>query len=542
MRGEIDLTQTKRPIKVEELTAQKRKEKALKNPPPELTGDLHTDLALIDKLLHYSSDIIVREFTLSAGDGLGAGLVYADALVDKKVIDQDIMQPLMHLARLSKPHHPLTKGNTFKYVEEHLLTIGEITITSQIDTILAGILYGDTALFIDGSPSAILANTKGWSMRAPSEPNVEAVVRGPREGFTETLIVNLGLIRRRLKDPDLAVEIMEIGQRSKTSISLLYVADIASPELIAKLRRRLENISIDGIVDSGYIEQLIEDSTISPFPQILSTERPDKVVANLLEGRAAILVDGTPFALIAPAVWAQFFHSPEDYYERSHIATFIRLIRLLAMTFSLTLPAIYIAFTSFHPEMLPATLALAIAAARSRVPFSLFLEALIMETMVEILREASVRLPGPIGPTIGIVGGLVLGDAAVRAGIVSPLTVIVVAITAIGSFASPSYSGAISFRILRYPLMFLAATFGFYGIIVGLILIIIHVASLESLGVPYLAPYAPFHLEGQKDAILRLPWRYCWKRPLEVGPQDTERMPKPRGQNRGGGKPDYEER
>ena len=199
-------------------------------------------------------------------DGLGAGLVYADALVDKKVIDQDIMQPLMHLARLSKPHHPLTKGNTFKYVEEHLLTIGEITITSQIDTILAGILYGDTALFIDGSPSAILANTKGWSMRAPSEPNVEAVVRGPREGFTETLIVNLGLIRRRLKDPDLAVEIMEIGQRSKTSISLLYVADIASPELVGKLRRRLENISIDGIVDSGYIEQLIEDSTIS-FPR-----------------------------------------------------------------------------------------------------------------------------------------------------------------------------------------------------------------------------------------------------------------------------------
>lgn len=534
------MAQKKRPIKLKELTAQRKKERILQNPPRELTGDLNIDLSLLDKLLHRSADIVIREFTLSAGEGIGVGLVYADALVDKQVIDQDIMQPLMHLARLSHLDQILTRDNAFQYVEEHLLTIGEIRITNKLDAILGGVLYGDTAILLDGSSFAILANTKGWSMRTPSEPNVEAVVRGPREGFTETLIVNLGLIRRRLKDPDLSVEIMEIGKRSKTSISLLYVADLASPELIRRLRQRLKNISIDGIVDSGYIEQLIEDSTISPFPQILSTERPDKVVANLLEGRAAILVDGTPFALIAPAVWAQFFHSPEDYYERSHIATFIRLIRLLAMTFSLTLPAIYIAFTSFHPEMLPTTLALAIAAARSRVPFSLFLETLIMETMVEVLREASVRLPGPIGPTIGIVGGLVLGDAAVGAGIVSPLTVIVVAITAIGSFASPSYSGAISFRILRYPLMFLAATFGFYGIIIGLILIVIHVASLHSLGVPYLAPYAPFHLEGQKDAILRLPWPYFWQRPTEIRPQDTERMPRPRGKNKVGGKPDHE--
>ncbi|MGI6143082.1 MAG: spore germination protein [bacterium] len=529
------MAQTKKPIKTKELITQRKIDEVLENPPRELTGDLATDLALVEKLFHHSADIVIREFALGTEERIEVGLIYADALANKRVIDQDIMQGLMHRAGLVKVGQPLTRSNAFQYIEEYLLTIGEIKVTNQVDKILGSILSGDTALFIDGSPKAYLTNTRGWSMRTPTEPNVEAVIRGPREGFTETLIVNLGLVRRRLKDPDLKVEMFEIGKRTKTSISLLYIVDIINPKIVAELRRRLENISIDGIVDSGYVEQLIEDSTASPFPQIHSTERPDKVVANLLEGRAAIIVDGSPFALIAPSVWAQFFHSPEDYYERSHIGTFVRLIRLLSMFFSLTLPALYIAFTSFHPDMLPIPLALAIAGARSGVPFSPFLETLIMEIMVEILREASVRLPGPIGQTIGIIGGLILGDASVRAGIVSPLTVIIVAITAIGSFASPSYSSAIAFRMLRFPLMVLATTFGFYGVSVGLILITIHVASLDSLGVPYLTPYAPFMPEGQKDAILRLPWSLSRMRAPEVKPQDKWRMPKPKGKRKKGG-------
>ncbi len=529
------MTQTKKPIRARELASQRKREEVLKEPPQELTGDLKADMALIKKLVHYSSDIVFREFALGTEERVEAGLIYADALVNKQVIDQDIMQGLMHWAGLVRAGQPLTRSNAFQYIEEYLLTIGEIKITGQVEEILGGILSGDTALLIDGSPQAYLTNTRSWAMRTPTEPNVEAVIRGPREGFTETLIVNLGLVRRRLKDPDLKVETFEIGKRTKTSVSLLYVVDIINPRIVTELRRRLQKISIDGIVDSSYVEQLIEDSTASPFPQIHSTERPDKVVANLLEGRAAIIVDGSPFALIAPAVWAQFFHSPEDYYERSQIGTFVRIIRLLSMFFSLTLPAIYIAFTSFHPEMLPIPLALAISGARSGVPFSPFLETLVMEIMVEILREASVRLPGPIGQTIGIIGGLILGDASVRAGIVSPLTVIIVAITAIGSFASPSYSSAIAFRMLRFPLMVLATTFGFYGVSVGLILITIHVASLDSVGVPYLTPYAPFMPEGQKDAILRLPWSLSRRRAPEVKPQDKWRMPRPRKKGQKGG-------
>ncbi|MGI6575843.1 MAG: spore germination protein [bacterium] len=519
------MTQTKKPIKAAKLAAQRKKTEVLKKPPRELTGDLNADMTLLRKKLHNSSDIVFREFTLGVATGIRIGLIYTDGLVNKQVIDQDIMQGLMHFARIGSRQQNLTNSNIFHFIEEHLLTIGEIKITDQVDTILGSILSGDTALLMDGSKQAYLTNTRGWIMRSPTEPTVEAVVRGPREGFTETLMVNLGLIRRRLKDPDLKVESFKVGKRSQTDVVLLHIADLANLDLVAELRRRIENINIDGILDSGYLEQLIEDSTASPFPQIQSTERPDKVVANLLEGRAAILVDGTPFALIAPAVWAQFFHSAEDYYERAQISTLVRLVRLLSMFFSLTLPSIYIAFISFHPEMLPTTLALAIAAARSGVPFSPFLEILIMEIMVEILREASVRLPGPIGPTVGIVGGLVLGDASVRAGIVSPLTVIVVAVTAISSFASPSYSSAAAFRMLRFPLMVLAATFGFYGITVCLILIGVHVASLESLGVPYLAPYAPFYLEGQLDAIIRSPLSWQRRRPPEVRAQDQWRMP-----------------
>lgn len=517
------MTQIKKPIKVADYTKKRKEEVVLDNPPRKITTNLHTNLSLLKKLFHNSSDIIIRKFTLDASE-IEVGLVYLDCLTDKHVINQDIMQQLMYR---TYSRYKLTKNNAFEYVKEYLLTIGEIEFSSEVETILDSILSGNTALFIDGSEQAILTSTKGWAMRSPTEPTVEAVVRGPREGFTETLMVNLGLIRRRLKDPDLIVKMLNIGRRTKTSVAVLYVSDLANPKIISELCQRLNSIDIDGILESGYIEQLIQDSTATPFPQIHSTERPDKIVANLLEGRAAIIVDGTPIALIVPSVWTQFFHSPEDYYERFQIASFIRLIRLLSMSFSLILPSIYIAFSSFHPEMLPTTLALAISAARAGVPFSPFLETLLMEIMVEIVREASVRLPGPIGPTIGIVGGLVIGEAAVRAGIVSPLTVVIIAITAISSFTSPSYSSAIALRLLRFPFMILAATFGFYGIAIGIILLGIHLTSLESFGVPYLAPYTPFYLEGQRDAIIRFPWNLLLRRPPELDVQDEWRQPQP---------------
>ena len=304
----------------------------------------------------------------------------------------------------------------------------------------------------------------------------------------------------------------------------MYIDGLAHPPMVQEMLARLEKINVDSILESGYIEQLIQDRRWSPFPQIQNTERPDKVVANLLEGKVSILVDGTPFALIAPAVFSQFYQSPEDYYERFYIATLLRFIRIISITIALLLPSLYIAFSSFHPEMIPSRLVIAMAAGRSTVPFPSLVEALFMELAIEILREASVRLPGPIGPTIGIVGALVVGEAAVSAGLVSPVMVIIVAVTTIGSFASPSYSAAIAIRMLRFPVMLLAGMFGLYGIMLFLIVILIHLSSLKSFGVPYMSPLSPLNLKGMKDLFIRAPHHLLRTRPTMFHIQDEIRM------------------
>jgi hypothetical protein len=298
---------------------------------------------------------------------------------------------------------------------------------------------------------------------------------------------------------------------------------------VKDVEKRLNQIKIDGILESGYVEELIMDQTWTPFPMIQNTERPDAVVAHLLEGQVAILVDGTPHALIAPAIFTQFYNSPEDYYERYLVSTFLRFIRLLSLIIALLLPSLYIAFVSFHPEMIPSKLAIAMAAGRATVPFSPILEALTMEISVEILREASIRLPGPIGPTIGIVGGLVIGNAAVAAGLVSPAFVIVVGLTTISSYANPNYNAAISVRLIRFPMMFMAGMFGLYGIMIGLMLLLLHLVQLRSFGVPYMAPLAPLNLDALKDSLIRVPWPWMKRRPTIYKVEDIVRQ-------KGGGK------
>jgi len=349
-------------------------------------------------------------------------------------------------------------------------------------------------------------------------------VRGSREGLSETITVSLGMIRRRLKDPHLRVDLFEIGKRTKTNVAMLYIKGIADPKIVKEFKKRLDRINIDGVLESGYIEELIMDQVWSPFPQIQNTERSDVVVGHLLEGKVALVVDGTPHVLIAPAVFTQFYHSAEDYFERYMISSALRLIRLISLVIALLLPSIYIALISYHPEMIPNTLAIAMAAGRSVVPFIPILEALIMEFSVEILREASIRLPGPIGPTIGIVGALVIGDAAVTAGLVSPTMVIVVGLTTISSYANPNYNAAISLRILRFPFMIAAATFGLYGIMILLFLLLIHLSQLKSFGVPYMGPFGPLNLKDIKDSFIRVPWKWMIQRPSIYRPQDKIRQ------------------
>ncbi|HHY92157.1 MAG TPA: spore germination protein [Firmicutes bacterium] len=514
-----------KPVPAAELKNRRQEEEVLQKQPAELTGNLSADLKLLRSLLHDSSDVVVRQIRLPAERDVELALIYVDGLADKRVVDLDILQGLMHLARIQGFLDRLSKGNTLEVIQAHLLTIGEIKVMAEVKKIIHSLLSGDTFMLVENAAQGLIINTRGYETCGVQEPTIEAVVRGPREGFSESLRTNVSLLRRRIKDPDLVVEMLTVGDRTQTDVALVYIKDLANVKLVKEIKGRIEKLRTDAILESGYIEQMLQDRSLTVFPQMQGTERPDKVAAGILEGRVAIIVDGTPFVLLAPAVWAQFFQSPEDFYERAQIGTFIRFIRLVAMASSLLLPSTYIALASFHPEMLPTSLALALAAARTGVPFSLLTETLLMEIAVEIVREASVRLPGPVGPTVGIVGGLILGEASVRAGIVSPLTVIIVAITAIGSFATPSYSSAIALRLLRFPFMFLAASFGLIGISAGLILLTIHVASLESIGVPYLAPYAPFHLEAQGDAIPRRSWPYLKERPTFLKPQDVERLP-----------------
>lgn len=379
-------------------------------------------------------------------------------------------------------------------------------------------------LFLEGYQTCIVASTRGWRDRAVSEPQSQTVVRGPRDSFTETLRTNTALIRRRIKSPKLWIESQQIGEFTKTDIALVYIDGIADEQVIQEVKERLSKIDIDGILESGYIEELIQDEDYTPFPTMHNTERPDSVAAGLLEGRIAILVDGTPFVLMVPALFIQFFQAAEDYYQRADISTLIRLMRYMAFFLALLTPSAYIALTTFHQEMLPFALLISIAAQREGVPFPAIIEAFIMEITFEILREAGVRLPRAVGSAISIVGALVLGEAAVQAGLVSPAMVIVVSITAISNFVSPVYDMAIAVRMLRFILMVLAATFGLFGIILGLILMILHLCSLRSFGVPYMTPMAPFVKRDQKDVLIRRSIKKMKTRPKLINEKNISRQ------------------
>ncbi|HEU4965307.1 MAG TPA: spore germination protein [Bacilli bacterium] len=479
----------------------------------DLALDLSANLDRVAEILGHSNDLVRRRFHLDTKGERQAALIFIDGMVSVEIVDKQVLHPLMHslpdlLSQADGEHKDLPEQ-----IRDHVLPIGEVKSTGQHRDVIKSVLQGDTVLLIDGCAQALLMNTKGWEKRGVEEPRTEAVVRGPRDGFAETMRINTALLRRRIKDPDLRAHNFTVGTRSRTDITIMYIEGVAEAGVVDEIKKRIEAIEVDGVLDSGYIEQYIEDSHWSPFPLIQNTERPDKAAANLLEGKVIVLVDGSPFVLIAPAVFTQFYHSPEDYYERFLIATLVRFIRALSMTMALLLPSLYISFSSFHPEMIPSKLVIAMAAGRATVPFPSVIEALLMEVSIEILREASVRLPGPIGPTIGIVGALIVGEAAVKAGIVSPIMVIVVALTTIGSFAAPSYNAAIAIRMLRFPIMFLAAMFGLYGIMLFLIVIVVHLCSLKSFGVPYLSPFTPRNFLGIGDTLIRIPLFRMKKRP-----------------------------
>ncbi|OPJ59238.1 spore germination protein [Clostridium oryzae] len=489
-----------------EKSANTEKDKNCKKEPPrqiELSIELTSNIENIKKIMGYASDVIVREFTITPDTEVKAAVIFIKGLVERELINEQVIGALMANDKFNN-----AKNNVefFEILKEYGIPSIYVKEEYDVNNILDQLINGNTILLLDKVNKALIVESAGWKERAISEPNAENVVRGPKDGFTENIENNIALIRRRIKSPDLRIEQLIIGAKTKTRILITYLEGVAKEEIINEVRKRLNNIEMDSVLESGYIEELIEDTPLSPFPQLEHTERPDRASAAILEGRIAIVVDTTPHVLIAPTIFIEFIQSADDYYERFLVGTFTRFVRIVAYFISITLPAMYIALTSYHQEMIPTTLALSIAASREGVPFPSIGEAFIMEGTFEILREAGLRLPKQAGQAVSIVGGIVIGQAAVEAGIVSQAMVIVVALTGISSFAIPAFNASASGRLIRFPLMLMASVLGLPGILAGLSIIIIHLNGLRSFGISYMEPFVSAKKNEFKDVMVRSPW------------------------------------
>jgi hypothetical protein len=479
-----------------------------------LSNQLHENEQELRKIYSDCSDVIFRSFLL--GQRKKAVLLYIDGLSNIEEIDKSVLTPFMS--------QEVINLQDIQTILEEKLTVSKVDQTKTLQEVINQVSSGNPVIIIDGHSTGISVGLAKFEKRSIEEPMAESVVRGPRDGFTETITVNTSLLRRKIRSPKLKMKSLSIGRYSQTNVIIAYIDGLADPTLITEVNNRLSRIDVDGILESGYLEEFIEDSPFSPFPQVLNTERPDIAAAALFEGRVVILVDETPFVLIAPTTLYSLFQSAEDYYQRFIIGTLIRWLRYLFLLIALLLPSAYVAVLTFHQEMVPTTLLLSVAKSREDVPFPAIVEALIMEITFEALREAGIRLPKQVGSAVSIVGALVIGQAAVSAGLVSAPMVMVVAITGIASFSIPRYNAAISFRMLRFPIMIFAGTFGLLGIMLGLLLIIIHLAKLRSFGVPYLSPMAPMKGTEMKDVLIRAPWWTLKTRPRLTGEYNQYRQ------------------
>ncbi|KPV57520.1 membrane protein [Paenibacillus sp. A3] len=466
----------------------------------------------LEELFKDCSDFVIREFRIE--QSLPAILFFVDGMAKTELVNET-MKSLMILEGGEE---------LIDNISDMTLPVSQIQKADNYADMLLSVLGGDTGLIVERNNKALLLGMRGMEKRSINEPDTESVVRGPREGFVENIRTNTSMIRRKLKTPHLKMKPMTLGRESNTNVVVTYLDDLADPSVVHEVVERLEKIKIDAVLESGYIEELIQDSTYSPFPQLQYTERPDVVAAALLQGRVGIMVDGTPFTLIVPFVFAEIMQASEDYYERYQVATLIRWLRYTFMVLSLLTPALYVAITTYHQDLLPTSLLLSVAAAREAIPFPAVVEALIMEVTFEALREAGIRLPKAIGSAVSILGALVVGQAAVQAGIVSAPMVIVVSLTGIASFTIPRFNGAIAVRMLRFPILIAASLFGMYGILIMIMLIMGHLANLRSFGIPYLSPIGPLSSGDLKDILFRAPWWAMGQRPSFMPLQDSRRL------------------
>ncbi len=484
----------------------------------ELNQSLDKNKALLQTILDNDDMVTFRDFETKGKASLKCFIVCVNGMVNNEMINENIIQPVTNasLDEISKQ----TKI-TDAFINK-IIVSNSITKTSDVNQLVCSVLYGDTILLIENETEALIIDTKGWGMRGISEPLAERVVRGPREGFTESVMPNLALIRKRISNPDLKFQFKEIGVRTKTKTCLCYINGLVNPKILQELMERLDDINIDGITDSGMIEELIKDAPLSPFATIGNTERPDVVVSKLLEGRIALVCDGTPFVLTLPYLFIEYFQANEDYYNNYIYGSINRLLKGFGFFLSTSVPAVYVALITFHQEMIPTPLILSVFAARQGIPFPTVVEAVIMLIAFEILREGGIRLPGPIGSAIGFVGALIIGQAAVEAKFVSAPMIIIVALTGISNFLVPKMFGPL--LVMRLLFLISASFLGLFGYLFGVIGLFIHLMSIRSFGLPYMLHTGDLKMQDIKDTTIRAPWWTMKNRPKLLANEDSNRQ------------------
>lgn len=482
-----------------------------------ISASLEENLCIIKKLfeLPQNKDIVIREIIIPTMPPRNAALTFAMGFVDNKDITSAVLMPLFAVKELGS-------DILGQLIAQHLPS-NQARQVNEFQAVVKSVSDGDTAIFVDGVEGAIVLFTKGFEHRAIGRPQIEQTVRGSQSAFTETLRTNITLVRRLLRARDLVTEVVTLGARSQTDCAVMYLQSVANPDLVGEVKRRLSRISTDNMTP-GMLDGFIQDHPGIPFPQTLSTERPDRVSASLSEGRVAILLDGDPFALVVPISLFTLFHSPEDFSQELPTGTLMRILRVVAAFITIALPAIYIAISYYHQEALPTDLALAIAGARERIPFPAFVEILFMEISFEFIREGGTRVPGMLGQTLGIVGAIILGQAVVSANIVSPISVITVALTAIAGFSVPDFRLGMAVRQIRFIFLVMAVMVGLIGVSSGFFVLIVVLCSMKSFGVPYLSPLGPKTTPGL-DVLVQGPVYRQERRPDELNTLDPRRQP-----------------
>ena len=505
-----DIKQTKvsqiiKPVKVEQWKREKNSNQNKSSSTKNISSatvfkDIVSNKKYIEEIFSMprNQDIIIREFKIARK--IKAFLVFIDGMVDKTSVNQFILPQLMNPDNFSDT----SSGCPIDYIMDNVLSISQLTKATDFNKIKPQILNGLSVLFIDECTEALMMETRGFEKRNIDRPITEQVVKGSQEGFTENLRTNITLLRRIIKNEKLITEVIPTGKLNKVNSAILYIEGITNPKIVEEVRRRINKIDTDFIEGSGMLEQLIEDNYLMPFPQVVSTERPDRAASFLVEGQVVIITEGDPFAIAAPVTFYRLFHTSEDSMLRWQYGTFLRVIRFIGVMSALLIPGLYIALVLYHHEMIPTPFLESIVKSREAVPFPTVIELLLMEIAFELVREGGVRIPGVIGQTLGIVGALILGQVAVQAGLVSPILIVIIALTGLGSFTMPNFSMALAIRILRFIFILAGGIAGFYGISLAFIVIATLSCYMKSFGVPFLAPVAP-SAKTNPDSIIRQP-------------------------------------